>query len=358
MPPPETAPPGGAARPGGTTRHRGIARPAGTSLRTALPRHLDGEARARLAAELGPGGPVPADWRDGPRDGDVLLVAPHEMGNGGLPPDLGTVLEAADWSWVHLTSAGADFVDLAGWPADRLLTRSWRCYAAPLAEYALGAMLTHQWRDGSPWDGREVAADAGLWGARVGVAGYGEVGRRVAQVAAALGASVLVLSRTPRPPSGSIAHTTSPAAVLDADHAVIALPLTPGTRGLFGPELLAAARPGLHLVNISRAQIVCQRTLARLCAEGRMHATLDVTDPEPLPPGHPLRRLPSVRLSPHVAWRSRRSDAAFTEDFAVLWRRLEEGGPPPAQAVAAGGDARARTAVRALGQRGEACAYC
>jgi phosphoglycerate dehydrogenase-like enzyme len=328
------------------------------ALRTALPRHLAGEARSRLAAELGPGGPVPADWRDGPRRGDVLLVAAHEMGNGGLPGDLAAVLGAADWSWVHLTSAGADFVDLPRWPADRLLTRSWRCYAAPLAEYALGAMLLHQWRDGSPWDGREVAADAGLWGARVGVAGYGETGRRVAGVAAALGASVLVLSRTPRPPSGRIEHTTSPTAVLDADHMVIALPLNAGTRGLFGPEVLPRARHGLHLVNVSRAQIVCQRTLARLCAEGRMHATLDVTDPEPLPPGHALRSLSRVRLSPHVAWRSRHSDAAFTEDFGALWRGLREGGTPPAEAVAAGTDERARAAVRAIGQRGEACAYC
>ncbi|MFD0689969.1 NAD(P)-dependent oxidoreductase [Actinomadura fibrosa] len=318
---------------------------ADAALRVALPRHLAGEARTRLAADLGPDGPAPADWRDGPRAGDVLLVAPHEMGNGGLPDDLAAVLGAADWSWVHLTSAGTDFVDVPRWPGDRLLTRSWRCYAAPLAEYALGAMLTHQWRDGSPWNGRPVAADAGLWGARVGVAGYGEVGRRVAEVSAALGASVLALSRTPRPSRGRIAHTTSPAAVLDADHLVIALPLNAGTRGLFGPAVLARARPGLHLVNVSRAQIVCQRTLATLCAEGRMHATLDVTDPEPLPPGHVLRTLPQVRVSPHVAWRSRRSDAAFTEDFAAIWQRLRDGEPPPDGAVAAGAAERARTAV-------------
>jgi phosphoglycerate dehydrogenase-like enzyme len=327
------------------------------AVRAALPRHLLEEARGRLAAELGPPGSALADWRDAPARGDVLLLAAHELGNDGLPGDLATVLGAADWSWVHLTSAGADFVDMPRWPADRLLTRSWRCYAAPLAEYALGAMLAHQWRDGTPWDGREVAADAGLHGARVGVAGYGEVGRRIAAVSAALGASVLVFSRTARPPEGPIAHTTSPAAILDTDHLVIALPLNTGTSALFGPDLLTRARPGLHLVNISRAQIVCQRTLARLCAEGRMYATLDVTDPEPLPPGHPLRSVPQVRLSPHVAWRSRRSDSAFTEDFAAIWRSLLDREPPPSRAIAAGADSRARAAVHALGLRGAACAY-
>ncbi|MEU1655637.1 NAD(P)-dependent oxidoreductase [Streptomyces griseofuscus] len=273
-------------------------------------------------------------WREAPERDGVLLMAPHELSAGRRAE----VLRSARWSWVHLTSAGADFIDLAEWPADTLLTRSWRCYAAPLAEYALHAVLTHEWRRGAPWQERDTrsapAPDAppvpagastgggtGLWGAEVTVAGWGAVGQRLATVLDALGARVTVLRRSPAP--GSPFHQTSDLGrALDADHLVVALPLTAGTRHLFDRAALGRARPGLHLVNVSRAAIVDQDALTELCAAGRLFATLDVTDPEPLPTGHPLRSLPTVRLSPHVAWRSRDSDAAFADDFATIWATL------------------------------------
>ncbi|CAL2070382.1 MULTISPECIES: NAD(P)-dependent oxidoreductase [Streptomyces] len=278
-------------------------------------------------------------WREAPERDGVLLMAPHELSAGRRAE----VLRSARWSWVHLTSAGADFIDLAEWPADTLLTRSWRCYAAPLAEYALHAVLTHEWRRGTPWQERDTrsapAPDAppvpagastgggtGLWGAEVTVAGWGAVGQRLATVLDALGARVTVLRRSPEPGS-SFRQTSDLGRALDADHLVVALPLTAGTRHLFDRAALGGARPGLHLVNVSRAAIVDQDALTELCAAGRLFATLDVTDPEPLPTGHPLRSLPTVRLSPHVAWRSRDSDAAFADDFATIWATLADPDP-------------------------------
>lgn len=310
---------------------------------------------AALARELGvPVSLVP--WRDGGTDGGLLLLAPHEW-TDAVRAD---VLRSADYSWVHLTSAGVDFVDHATWPADRLLTRSWQCYAAPLAEYAVHAVLSHEWRGEAPWtltDPRpapgadlppvpeDTRPSAGLWGSRVGVAGWGATGRRVATTLAAFGADVRVLRRSPEfCATPGITQTADIADVIDTDHLVIALPCNASTRNLFDRTVLDKARTGLHLVNISRAELVDQDALTRRCAAGELAATLDVTDPEPLPAGHPLRHLSSVRLSPHVAWRSRGSALGFVRDLAEIWLALAGEGEVPG--VSTGTSGRARAFVR------------
>jgi phosphoglycerate dehydrogenase-like enzyme len=293
-----------------------------STIRCALPEPMVESVAARLAVAVGRAITV-TPWDRGAADGDVLLIAPHELSRR----ERDAALRAVRWSWVHLTSAGVDFIDLSTWDPAVLLTRSWRCYAAPLAEYAVHAMLSHEWRGRVRWEIADAAGPpvaTGLWTASVGVAGWGAVGQRVAEVAAALGACVRVLSRTRRPVSpDGILHTSRLVDVLDVDHLVVALPLTPSTRKLFDREALRRARPGLHLINVSRAQIIDQSALCELCAAGRMWATLDVTEPEPLPADHPLRHIDSVRISDHVAWRSRGSDLAFVEDFADIWLARE-----------------------------------
>jgi phosphoglycerate dehydrogenase-like enzyme len=102
-----------------------------------------------------------------------------------------------------------------------------------------------------------------------------------------------------------VIHTTRLDDVLDVDHLLVALPPTPATHGLLDRDALTRARPGLHLVNVSRTQIVDQAALQELCPAGRLSATLDVTEPELLPADHPLRHLPGGRVSDPVAWRSR-----------------------------------------------------
>lgn len=289
------------------------------TIRCALPEPMVEPVAARLAAAIGRAITV-TPWERGAEDGDALLIAPHELSQG----ERDAALSAVRWSWVHLTSAGVDFVDVSTWDPAVLLTRSWRCYAAPLAEYAVHAMLSHEWRGRVRW-GNAAGPDlaTGMWTASVGVAGWGAVGQRVAEVVKALGASVRVLSRTQKPSSpDGVAHTVRLADVLDVDHLVIALPLTPSTRRLLDRNALYSARPGLHVVNVSRAEIIEQSALGELCAAGRMWATLDVTEPEPLPADHPLRHIDSVRISDHVAWRSRGSDLAFVDDVAEIWLAL------------------------------------
>jgi phosphoglycerate dehydrogenase-like enzyme len=315
------------------------------TIRCAMPERLIELVSARVGDALGrPVAMLP--WEAGATDGEVLLMAPHELSESERRAAVGVVR----WSWVHLTSAGVDFVDVDGWDPGVLLTRSWQCYAAPLAEYAVHAILSQEWRGRIRWESggsAEPGAAAGLWRARIGIAGWGAVGQRVAAVSSALGASVRVLSRTDRPatPDG-IRHTTRLTDVLDVDHLVLALPLTESTRGMLSRAALFGAREGIHLINVSRPQIVDQNALYALCAAGRMSATLDVTEPEPLPAGHPLRQLASVRVSDHVAWRSRGSDLAFVDDFAATWQALERGAAIPGAVNHGSASSRARERLR------------
>ena len=81
---------------------------------------------------------------------------------------------------------------------------------------------------------------------------------------------------------------------------VLACPLTERTRGMVDAEFLARMPDGALLVNVARGGVVVTDALVSELASGRLLAALDVTDPEPLPPGHPLWSLPNVLISPHV----------------------------------------------------------
>jgi phosphoglycerate dehydrogenase-like enzyme len=85
-----------------------------------------------------------------------------------------------------------------------------------------------------------------------------------------------------------------------ADVVVLTTPLTDRTRGLAGPGFLAAMKDGALLVNVARGPVVDTKALLVETESGRLTAALDVTDPEPLPPGHPLWHAPGVLISPHV----------------------------------------------------------
>src|SRR3954451_22890918 len=84
------------------------------------------------------------------------------------------------------------------------------------------------------------------------------------------------------------------------DVVVLAAPLTDATRGLVDAGFLAAMPDGALLVNVSRGPVVVTDALLAELSSGRLRAGLDVTDPEPLPPDHPLWRAPNVLISPHV----------------------------------------------------------
>ncbi|MET8564542.1 2-hydroxyacid dehydrogenase [Streptomyces flaveolus] len=150
-----------------------------------------------------------------------------------------------------------------------------------------------------------------LRGKRVMVVGQGAVGSAVAKRLEPFGCDVVRTARTARTgPGGPVVHGAAdlPALLPTVDAVVLCAPLTEETRGLFDASRLALLKDGAILVNIGRGELVDTGALTHEVTSGRLRAALDVTDPEPLPSGHPLWRQPEVLLTPHVG--------AFTDAFA------------------------------------------
>jgi phosphoglycerate dehydrogenase-like enzyme len=95
-----------------------------------------------------------------------------------------------------------------------------------------------------------------------------------------------------------------PALLPDADVVVVIVPGTEETTGLFDTEMLAQLKDGALLVNVSRGPVVDTEALLSELRSGRIHAALDVVDPEPLPSDHPLWSTPNLLLVPHVGGNS------------------------------------------------------
>jgi glyoxylate reductase len=137
--------------------------------------------------------------------------------------------------------------------------------------------------------------------------GLGAVGRAVAERAAAFGMRVLGVRRRPNgdsPPQVSAVFDVAGLhdALAAANHVVVTLPSTPGTRGLFDAAAFAAMKPGAMIYNVGRGPVIDTAALIAALQSGHLAgAGLDVTDPEPLPVGHPLLDRSNVVVTPHIA---------------------------------------------------------
>ena len=141
---------------------------------------------------------------------------------------------------------------------------------------------------------------------RVLIIGYGRIGaaieRRLAGFEVASVTRVARHARTGEPAVHAIADL--PSLLPGADVVFVITPLTAETEDLIGVRELAALPDGALLVNVSRGKVVDTAALVAATASGRIRASLDVTDPEPLPSDHPLWRTPGVLISPHVGGQS------------------------------------------------------
>ena len=155
-----------------------------------------------------------------------------------------------------------------------------------------------------------------LHGSTVGIVGFGRIGQAVARRLEGFGCEILDTSR-----SGGVPFEE----LLDrSDFVTLHSPLTPETRGLIGDEALARMKPTAYLVNTARGPIVDSDALGRALHAGQIAgAALDVTDPEPLPGGHPLLAAPNLLVLPHLgsateATRARMADMAVDNLLAGL----------------------------------------
>ncbi|WP_093716124.1 2-hydroxyacid dehydrogenase [Actinacidiphila alni] len=134
------------------------------------------------------------------------------------------------------------------------------------------------------------------------IVGYGSIGAAVEERLIPFECTVVRVARGARSaPRGPVrALSELPELLPSADVVVLTTPLTEQTRGLAGAEFLARMKDGALLVNVARGPVVDTKALLAETESGRLTAALDVTDPEPLPAGHPLWHAPGVLISPHV----------------------------------------------------------
>ncbi|MEV6050572.1 2-hydroxyacid dehydrogenase [Streptomyces sp. NPDC052107] len=135
------------------------------------------------------------------------------------------------------------------------------------------------------------------------IVGYGSIGAAIEDRLAPFEvARVARVARSERTTARGPVHpfTELPSLLPHADVVILSTPLTEETRGLVDAEFLARMKDGALLVNVARGPVVDTKALLAELESGRVTAALDVTDPEPLPPGHPLWQAPGALVTPHV----------------------------------------------------------
>ena len=136
---------------------------------------------------------------------------------------------------------------------------------------------------------------------RVLIVGYGDIGKTIESMLTPFGVEITRIARTARtsPEVHSIAALDS--LLPSAEIVILILPHTPESHGLIGAKQLALMPQGALLVNSARGPIVQTDALVEALNAGHIRAAVDVTDPEPLPAGHPLWKCPNLLITPHVA---------------------------------------------------------
>ena len=186
--------------------------------------------------------------------------------------------------------------------------------ARGVAEMAVALMLSlvrripeyaTEMRNGVIRTNEEVSEGETLFGRRVGIIGFGRIGRALAKLLAPLGVDIFVSD----PYAERDAVAVSGAKLVQLDElvsscsvVVLCAALTPETRAMFDTRRLGLLHDGSYLINVARGGLIEMEALLQELRKGRITAALDVTDPlEPLPADHELRRLPNVTLTPHIA---------------------------------------------------------
>ena len=228
---------------------------------------------------------------------------------------------------------GYDTVEQHGVPPGVVVTNAGDAYAPTVAEHALALLLALVRRlpgaiaraAQGAWDQSDGRNIGTLYGTTVTVVGFGNIGREVAVRLRGFGARVVAVTRSGR--ADSLAdETVSSDRLLEvlarSDAVVLAVPLNTATRHLIDAPALAAMRAHAILVNVARGHVVDHAALCEALAAGRIGgAGIDVTEPEPLPPGDPLWSLPNALITPHVAGYG--GDVAPRRILAVVERNLK-----------------------------------
>jgi phosphoglycerate dehydrogenase-like enzyme len=225
------------------------------------------------------------------------------------PGGLAAVLdEHPTLEWVQLPFAGVEpYVEVIAAHAERTWTCGKGVYAEPVAEHALGLALAGfrllgPYAEATSWTRQ---GGRNLLGARVAILGGGGITESLLRMLAPFGCATTVVRRHPAPMSGAdrvLGDEELEDAIAGADLLVLALALTPETTGVIDRRRLDLLAPGAVVVNVARGRHIVTDDLVAALHDGQISAAgLDVTDPEPLPEGHPLWTIPGVIITPHTA---------------------------------------------------------
>lgn len=258
-------------------------------------------------------------------------------------PDVASILSSSRLRWVHLTSAGYTRYDTPEFRAAAkarglILTNSTSVYAEPCAEHVFAFMLANARRlpeslrsrfpNGSaPWTQLRHSSPL-LRHQKVLILGFGGIATRLLEMLRPFDVQVTAYRRAPRGDEGVPVVTLAelPAALAQADHVVNILPANADSDGFISAGRLALMKPGAVLYNIGRGTTVDQTALAQALQSGHLGAAwLDVTEPEPLPEGHPLLSLPNCYITPHVAGGHEREPLSLVRHFLSNLQKFAAG---------------------------------
>ena len=242
--------------------------------------------------------------------------------------------------WVHNLAAGVEKILSREIVESAVpLTNSRGIFRRALGEWTVGAMLFFAYdlrravrsQAAGKWDRFEHEE---LYGKTLGIIGYGEIGRSVAEHAKPFGVRILALRRNPERAAGDVltdavfAPPRIDQMIAQCDYLAVTAPLTPDTRGLVGARQIAAMKPSAVIINAGRGPVIDEAALIAALESNRIRgAALDVFDVEPLPEGHPFYRLENVLMSAHGADNLPDSRERAVEFFVENFERFENDEP-------------------------------
>ncbi|GAA4970310.1 phosphoglycerate dehydrogenase-like enzyme [Nonomuraea thailandensis] len=231
----------------------------------------------------------------------------------GCPPIDRRVLDRAPRlrAVVHVAGSVKHHITDACWERGIAVSSTAADNAIPVAEYTVAAILfagkrvlpiadLYRRHQAVP-DWTAAFPDLGNYRRTVGIVGASAIGRRVMHLLRRFDLDVLVADPYLHTGTAEAALVTLEDLLERSDIVSLHAPELPETRHLLNRERLARMRNSATLINTARGSLVDLDALTAELVSGRLHAVIDVTDPEPLPPGHPLYDLPNVLLTPHIA---------------------------------------------------------
>jgi phosphoglycerate dehydrogenase-like enzyme len=151
----------------------------------------------------------------------------------------------------------------------------------------------------SNWSHHRTSA---LTDSKIGIVGYGSIGKKIAHNLSGFEVSITAFTQSGR--DGTLSINELDAHLPELDIVILILPLSDSSRGLFDSSRLSKMKDGALLINVARGPVVVTDALVQELNSGRIYAALDVTDPEPLPVGHPLWSAKNLLLVPHIGGNS------------------------------------------------------